>query len=337
MAMISPRRRPALAGAVLVASVCVSTLASRPARAGDDAKARAQKLFIEGLGDIEKGNKEAGCAKLRESLGLFAVPNTHFNVARCDENEGKIAAALDHWQRGLALIDGKDKRAKVARERIEELETRVPRLRIVVPAGQVVSTVVLDGTEMEPSALESPLRLEPGKHEIVVRAKGRQDKKHELELGEKERTEVVATPGPLEVAAVPTATATSTAKVPPPPPPPSGGWRRTAGFVAGGVGVAGFIAAGITGGVIMSQHGTITEECKDKKCSPEGDDLVQSNKTLLVANSVAWGVGIAGVGAGLALILTAPSSKTPKDEAPSAAFAPLFVPGGGGLGVTGRF
>jgi len=336
--MISPRRRPVFAGAVLVASVCVSALASGPASAGDDAKARAQKLFVEGLGDIEKGNKEAGCAKLRESLGLFAVPNTHFNVARCDENEGKIAAALDHWQRGLALIDGKDKRAKVAKERIEELETRVPRLRIVMPAGQVVSTVVLDGTEMEPSALEAPLRLEPGKHEIVVRAKGRQDKKYELELGEKERTEVVAAPGPVEVAVVPTATATATAKAPPPP-PPSGSWRRTAGFVAGGVGVAGFIAAGITGGVIMSQHGRISEECPDpaKKCSQTGAELVESNRTLLVANSVAWGVGIAGVGAGLALILTAPSSKTTKDEAPSAAFAPLFVPGGGGLGVAGRF
>jgi hypothetical protein len=334
MELSVPSRPRVYAGAVLFAATCVSTLVAGPASADDDAKARAQKLFVEGLADVEKGNKEVGCAKLRESLGLFAVPNTFFNVARCNENEGKIAAALEHWQRGLALIDGKDKRAKVARERIDDLETRVPRLRVVVPAGQAVSAVVLDGTEMPPSVLEAPLPLEPGKHEIVVRAKGRQEKKYTVELGEKERTEVVATPGPVEVAVVPTATATATA---PPPSPPSGNWRRTAGFVAGGVGVAGFIAAAITGGVIVAQHGDISAGCPDT-CSEDDDALVQSNKKLLVANSVAWGVGIAGVGAGLALILTAPSSKTPqKYEGPSAAFAPLFVQGGGGLGVAGRF
>ncbi|MDC0745374.1 hypothetical protein [Polyangium mundeleinium] len=311
-----------------------------------DDKARAQKLFIDGRKAIEVGDKANGCAKMRESMGLFAVANTLFNVAQCDEGEGKIAAALEHWERGLALIEAQDPRAKVAKERINALAPRVPRLRIVVPLGQPVSAVVVDGTEFAPSALSAPLHVEPGAHVIVVRAEGRPDRKHELTLAEKERTEFVATPaapGAPPPAVVPTATASATTSevVPPPPPPSSSNFRRTAGFIVGGVGVAGLIAAGVTGGVLASRDATIDGQCKDagndkKTCSQGAMDLINGSGPLFVANGIAWGVGVVGVGVGLALVFTAPSGKA-KDEAQSTAIVPFFVPGGGGASISGRF
>ncbi|MDC3958037.1 hypothetical protein [Polyangium jinanense] len=306
-------------------------------------KARAQQLFVEGRKAIEAGDKATGCAKMRESMGLFAVANTLFNVAQCDEGEGKIAGALEHWERGLALIDAKDPRAKVAKERINALSPRVPRLRIVVPPGQPVSAVVLDGTELSPTTLSAPLYVEPGSHTIVVRAEGRPDRKHELTLAEKERTEFVATPaapgpsGSSSANVVPTATASATGGGTPPPP---SSFRRTAGFIVGGVGVAGLIAAGVTGGVIMSKASGF-DACKKTRddggsCTIEQAD-VDTYNNLLVPNAVAWGVGIAGVGVGLVLVLTAPSSK--EGEAGKASFVPvpIVVPGGGGMGLSGRF
>lgn len=315
-----------------------------------DDKARAQQLFVEGRKAIEAGDKATGCAKMRESMGLFAVANTLFNVAQCDEGEGKIAGALEHWERGLALIDAKDPRAKVAKDRINALSPRVPRLRIVVPPGQPVSAVVLDGTELAPTALSAPLYVELGTHTIVVRSEGRPDRKHELTLAEKERTEFVATPAaPGPVAApsatvVPTATAsasaTSTGVGTPPPPPAS--FRRTAGFIVGGVGVAGLIAAGVTGGIVMSKSSGF-DACiqrrnatPSERCEIKSED-VDTYDSLLVPNAVAWGVGLAGVGVGLVLVLTAPSSK--EGEAGKASFVPvpIVVPGGGGMGLSGRF
>ncbi|HVK70299.1 MAG TPA: hypothetical protein VM694_37855, partial [Polyangium sp.] len=200
-----------LRGACLVAASLGLALVIGGAAYADetDDKARAQKLFVEGRKAIEAGDKAVGCAKMRESMGLFAVANTLFNVAQCDEGEGKIAAALEHWERGLALVDAKDARAKVAKERINTLSPRVPRLRIVVPVGQPVSAVVLDGTELAPSTLSAPLYVEPGSHAIVVRATGRPDRKHELTLAEKERTVFVASPAaPAAPAAVGSSSAT---------------------------------------------------------------------------------------------------------------------------------
>ncbi|MDI1451508.1 hypothetical protein [Polyangium sp. 6x1] len=337
--------RSLLRGACFVAAPCALALVIGGAAYADekDDKARAQKLFVDGRKAIEAGDKARGCAMMRESMGLFAVANTLFNVAQCDEGEGKIAAALEHWERGLALIDAKDPRTKVAKERIGALSPRVPRLRIVVPPGQPVSAVVLDGTELAPTTLSAPLYVEPGSHVIVVRAVGRPDRKHELTLAEKERTEFVATPaapgpsGSPSANVVPTATATATTTGGGTPPPPPASFRRTAGFIVGGVGVAGLVGAAVTGGIIMAKADTM-DDCRKTPatCTINPDDRA-TYKALLVPNAVMWGVGIAGVGAGLLLILTAPSS--PAGEAGKAAFVPvpLVVPGGGGVGLSGRF
>ncbi|MDI3287439.1 hypothetical protein [Polyangium sp. 15x6] len=326
----------------VTAALLHSALASSPVAADEDPKARAQKLFFEGLADIEAGHKQAGCTKLRESLSLFATPNTLFNVARCDEDEGRIAAALEYWQRGLSLIDAKDPRAKVAKARIDALDTRVPRLRVLSPEGQVSGAISLDGKDLGPSKLEAPLRVEPGKHVIVVRAPGREDKRYEVDLAEKERTEVVAEPGP-EVVPVdvpkPPPSTNSSAQVPPPSPTPASG-RRTAGFVVGGVGLLGIVAAGITGGMLVARDAQIMNDCDENGVCVKGSDgyaLSQASGPLLVGNAVAWGVGIAGIGAGLALVLTAPSGKAGEARGREASIAPLAVQGGGGLRISGRF
>jgi len=322
----------------VLASAAFAALAGGAAFGDEQAdKARAQQLFIEGRKAIEAGDKPTGCAKMRESLKLFAVANTLFNVAQCDEGEKRIASALEHWERGLALVDAKDARAAVAKERIAELDRLVPRVRIVVPAGQALASVSLDEVELSPASLAAPLKVEPGRHVIVVRQSGREDRRHELVLAEKERTEFVATPGPPLVSTAPSSSAsvgpvasgTGSVGVPPP-----GSGRRTAGFVVGGVGLAGLIAAGITGGLLASTDGSLDECTKAKNCTDKQGQVDKYN-ALVVANTVAFGVGLAGVAGGLILILTPPKAEAAKS--PDAKLVPLVVPGGGGLGLSGRF
>jgi hypothetical protein len=335
--------RAASLGLAVLGTALVSTAGAQ------DAKARAQRLFQEGVEAIDKGDSATGCAKLRESLSLFAVANTLFNVAQCEEDEGKLSAALEHLQRGLSLIDAKDKRAAVAKGRITALDAKVPRLRVVVPVGQAPTTVVVDGREFQANALDLPLRVDIGKHALIIRVAGRQDRKHEVALAAGERTEVVATQGPPAEATPPpaSASASSSASAPPlpptasasssatpPPPPPPGSGLRTAGFVSLGVGAAALIAAGVTGGMVLSRRATANTICgADKICPQTFQSQLDSDKALVAGNAVAWGVGLAGAGLGGVLLLLSPRSS--KGSAVNA--APIVVSRGAGIHVAGEF
>lgn len=300
-------------------------------------KALAQQLFLDGRQAIDANDWQTGCPKVRQSLELFAVANSHFTVAQCDEKEGHIAAALDHWERGVALVDDRnDPRTKVGKDRIAALEPRVPRIRVVMPPKNNLAIVSLDGADLTPSMIVAPLRVEPGNHVFVVRAPGRQNARTEINVAERERTEFVANVGAPKVADV-GPVGSSTAPVgsaePPPPPPPMPG-QKVAGFVIGGIGAASLLISAGTGAGALSAHNDLDElHCAEKGTCPP--DKVSAYQSLFLANAVTFGVGVAGVGAGLILILTAPKASV--DGSVNARVVPLSVPGGAGIGLSGRF
>ena len=111
---------------------------------------------------------------------------------------------------------------------------------------------------------------------------------------------------------------------------------RVGGFVALGVGVAGAIGAGVTGGLIVSHDDKVPDACRKFKCTGNAD--VDAVGSLLPVNAAMWVLGIAGVGAGVAmLVLGSKKPAAPKDQAPAAMVVPLPVNGGGGVSVIGRF
>lgn len=290
-----------------------------------DAKTRAQTLFLEGRKAIDENKWDEGCPKVRESLALFPVANSLFSLAQCEERDGLVASALSHWQRGVALVDDpKDPRTTVGNERIEALEPRVPRIRVIVPPESVGATVLLDGTEQTAATLATPLRVDPGKHVFIVRMKGRQDNRKEIDVAEKERTEFVAALGAVEgVGPVPTASGST------PPPPPSIHPRKVAGVVVAGIGVASLLVSAGTA-YKVDQLGDELAKCPARPCAQ-----LSTYQTFYVANAISFGVGVAGVGAGLLLLLTAP--KDAESTKPSAIVVPLVGPNSSGIGLSGRF
>jgi len=291
----------------------------------DDAEARkaeAERLFAAGQTAFEKNDSTQGCALMRQSLGLFAVANALFNVAQCDEKDGKLRSAYDHWRRGLSLVDPRDQRVPVVKTSIETLEARMPRIHVVVPETISNVHVVLDEVEIAPDKLTEPVFVDAGKHAIVFKKDGHEDKRAELVLAEAERTEVVAELGKA---------VEKGPDVPKPKPVNQG--LRTGGFVALGLGGAGIIGAAITGAWVVSKQTAIDTQCPKFACTPEGLDLVEQRSPLVVTNAVLWGVGIAGVGAGVAMLL----ASSPKSDAQAVVAAPLVLPNGGGIGLSGRF
>jgi hypothetical protein len=99
-----------------------------------------------------------------------------------------------------------------------------------------------------------------------------------------------------------------------------------------GVGGAG-LALGVVSGVLMLGHRSKLEDgCAGDLCPASLEDEMDAFTTWRTVSFVGYGVGIVGVGAGVALLLTAP-------RGPSAEQSARVVPwvGPGEIGLTGSF
>lgn len=318
-----PRPNLPLRTALLAASFVASFSGAAAGEPSEKDKAIAETLFKEGHAALDKGEHELACIKFRSSVALYPVPNSRANVAQCEEREGKLLDALKSWQKLVPEFGENDERRKVAKERIAALDVRIPQLTLVLDASVPADAAILvDNSAVDRAAISSPLRLAVGEHAIVVQAAGRKDQHLSITLVEGDRREIRVTPGQVTT---PDSTGTSA---------PNG--RRIAAFVSGGVGLASLVAAGITGGLIVKNNGEVEKGCHPgsggkTECNADSLQLIQDVKPLMVINGVAWGVGLAGVGLGVILLVSSGkgSSKT--------ALAPMVLPGGGGAALTGRF
>jgi hypothetical protein len=128
--------------------------------------------------------------------------------------------------------------------------------------------------------------------------------------------EVSVTNGTTATARQPEAS-TSVSPKPTPQPGPAPGvpaadshsGLRAAGFAVGGIGVAGFIAFGITGGLVLSTHSALQDACTNHTkepysgCNADAPSLASKGSALNVANAVSLGVGVAGVAIAIPLLV----------------------------------
>ena len=299
-------------------------------------KAAADRLFKEGRAAYDKGDYATACPKFAASQKADPAAGTLLNLAVCEERLGKVASAREHLSELLPQLGQKDDRLPFAMELVGKVDARVARLRVTLAEGAPAETVarLKQGDEQKTLAFGAEIVLDPGTYKLEITAPGRPDSQSELKLAEGQReARAIA---PAEAEAVKSKGKEEVVTPPPPPPPSSAPLRRTIGFVAGGVGVASFVVAGITGGIIVNKRSRLDELCgpTHKACSGNWENVREGAKGLLPVNTAMWILGIAGVGAGTVLILTSlGGDKTPPPVTPSAA----VLPGGGGVGMSGRF
>jgi len=324
---------PFVRGSRYVAPVLLVALSwATPARAQTGDNQQAESLFREGREAVDRGDYTTGCAKFAESLRLTQRPGPLLNLANCEEHQGRFVSALAHWTDGIALLPANDERVVAARQRVEALSRRIPRITIVLassaPDG---ATVTLDGAPVSRAALGVPQPMDLGEHVVVAAAPGHTDARSTLILGEGERREITVTPGMPAVAPPPVLT-------PPPivapPPPPSSDGARTAGFVIGGVGLVGVVVGAITGGMTIGKKSTVDKECDANRCTGlTARDAATAGKTLSTVSTVAFIAGGVGLAAGVVLVLTSGPRRAPT----TAVLGAMPMPGGGGFSLGGSF
>lgn len=266
----------------------------RPSAAAEDAP-RAEALYQQGKAAFKKGDFAGARASFAESQRLDPAAGTLLYLAECEERLGLLASAWEHAEHAVGALAPHDERLAAAKQRVLDLEKRLPRLLLTLaPDAPPGARVRSDSVELGAASLGVPLPIDPGAHEIVVSAPGRADRRYAVALAEKETKTLVVTVGPALASAPAPVDSTST--------------RRTLAYVAGGAGAVGVIGAVVTGVVVKTSEGTAANHCPKNLCDPAGIDAVSRGKTMLAVNAVAWGVGVVGLGVGVYLSATSRSS-----------------------------
>lgn len=295
-------------------------LFATPCLAGD---AGAEALFRAGREAAASGDYATACSRFAESHRLEPAAGTVFNLADCHEKRGQVASAWTRYREAKERLPAGDERAAFAAERIAALEPRLPKLLIELAPSASSATVKRDGVELGAASLGIAVPVDPGAHELVVQMSGRADHSVSIHVAEAESKRVVLEAGPA-LAAQPSANHNATSSA-------SGSSTATAGFVIGGIGVAGIATSLVLGAMVLDRKSTVDRECNGNVCSAEGVDAANSGKTLSTVSTIAFAAGAVGVGVGLYLVLSS------KPSPQSARIEFVSRPGLTGLALGGRF
>ncbi|MBI3203255.1 MAG: hypothetical protein HYZ29_17075 [Myxococcales bacterium] len=348
--------RPVLAAVALSFAVVAG---AGVAHAGD--KALAETLFQEGRKLFDAGKLDAACAKFDASQRQDPSPGTLINLGKCNEARGKTATAWANYKEAesLARNMSRTEQESAAAARATAIEPLLSRLEIKAPAQAIEGLAVKrNGVAISTDALGTASPVDPGEHEIEASAPGYKTWTSKVTVGKQKDSASVQIPD-LEKGAE-----AAPAVAPPPPatggePPPSkgaagasatadagsgGSSTKTFGYVLTGVGAVALIAGGYFGYAASKQASDAKNDdtlCPDKQCTPAGRDEIDAAEGKALISTIGVGVGVAALGTGIVLLVTAPSNKevaTSKRRALSAVrVAPFVDQKNAGLFVSGGF
>jgi hypothetical protein len=320
--------RAALAGLGFAGIVAASSAAAAPAR---DAAA-AETLFERGRAAVAAQDWEHACAAFEQSEALDPAAGTLLNLGECRVHLGKVASAWQDFVEALRELPADDERRSYAEGKIADVAKRVPRLTVLLrdhsPPG---TTVTRNGVEMPAATLGDALPVDPGRVSLVVQAPDHAPASFSVDLEEAETTRIEVAPGPLLPAreAAPAVRARSGAQ---------GTWR-TIGFVGIATGAAALATGAVTGILALSRASDYAAACGPSHACPDGGALDRAHsasadaKTLGGISTATLAAGGVLAAAGLAVVITHPSSR----ESGGSALEIAPAPGGAAAVWCGSF
>lgn len=300
----------------------------------------AEALFRDGRALMDAGKLSEACPKLGESHRLDPKAGTILNLAVCQEQLGQVAQAWASYVEAarFAARANQAGREKAAKKKAAELEAILSKLTIEMQGELKDFSIFIDGKAHSPVIVGTALPLDPGDHEVEVRAPGYLPFKSRVNLPKGPADIKLSVPLPLSpetpaasAAPPPAPPASSPPPISPPPPentilmPPSpppvlhspspkkeNSAMRTGAYIAGGVGAAGIVLGSIFGIRTFGLKADGDKECDADGylCSQAGLDAHSAARTSATVSTLSFGVGLAGVGTAVALwILSAPQQK----------------------------
>lgn len=285
-------------------------------------KAVAESLFREAKKLAKKGKLDDACPKFEESHRLDPQLGTLLHLATCHEQQGKTASAWAEYSAAAELAAERgDRREKLARKRAKALEAGLSRLTLKRDkrAEPDEVTIELDGKPLGDVTIGTPIPIDPGEHEITVKADGYRSSRHAIDVQIGDRLTLAI--GSLE---------RRSEDAPPDPDPETPARAEESaqplvGWVTFGIGGAVLIGGLALGGAAAAQRDAADEECDGRFCSDDGLAMHDTSRDFATASTVLVVVGALGVVAGITVVLTAPDS----EEQASVFISPTGIAVGG--------
>lgn len=182
--------RAGWAAALLVTAL--PALAAAQPEAGVDA-ARAE--MDRGLAAARAGDWETARDAFAHAWELAPRPLMLLNLGSAEIRTGRLVDAAATYQRFLDVADDSvtDSHRQTAREALEELDTRTPRVRVRVIGGEDDDRVDLDDRlDVE---RDTDLAIDPGEHTASLVRDGEAIAEQRFAIGERERRDVLLAVG----------------------------------------------------------------------------------------------------------------------------------------------
>jgi hypothetical protein len=294
----------------------------------DPVAQEAEHLFLEGREAVKKGELGRAAGLFLRSQELHPTVGTLLNLANVEEQLGKISRAVVHYELAMKELPENDDRGPVARDGIARLAPRVPTLRIDRAAGAPLAMAIrVDGVPLAASQIGAVRSLDPGSYTVTVEMEGRAERRYTVKVLEGARMTLAVEPGKPIVVAPPAAAQQRTSRL------SAAGWAFT------GFGVAGLGVGAVAGIAAIAKKSDAAAACPDPaRCGSPGLESAAAGRALAGVSTAAFVLGGVGVAAGVTLLVVG-RSKAPKqgDAASVTAVAPWALPGGGGVGMAGKF
>ncbi len=132
--------------------------------------AAGEALFNQATSLLGEGRTEEACAAFTASYKADATLGTLLNLASCHEKQGKLATAWAEFrevERKAASADQAE-RSSVAKGMADQLELRLPRLRVRVPADIPGLTVKRGTTVLDGQLLDAEIPVDLGTHVLLA-------------------------------------------------------------------------------------------------------------------------------------------------------------------------
>jgi serine/threonine-protein kinase len=301
-------------------------------------KAAAEALFQEATELVAAGNLTQACEKFEASNAIEPGLGVKLWLADCYDRAGRTASAWGLFSEAAALAQqsGQTERERAANQRASELEKRLSRLELKLPAEGLPNglVVTLDGATIPEASLGSALPIDPGTHTVGLKAPGYKPIELSAEVAPGPATVSLDVPQLEREPARPKPTAQPGA-MPVVAPARPGTTQRTLGWTLGGLGVLSFAGAGFLAYRAHDLDSASRDHCLTEEpnaCDAEGARLRDQARTFGNAATAATIAGAALTATGVVLLLTAPKSS----EGRSLAIGTRVTPTSSALILTGR-
>jgi hypothetical protein len=301
----------------------VMVLASAARAEQPTSVARAETLFQAARQLMREGRYAEACPKLEESQSLDPAPGTRLNLADCWEHAGRTASAQREFLAvaSNAESSGEKERATIARDRAKQLENKLTRLALMVPAeARLPGLQVYQNSVLVAEAdWSKPRPVDPGSFVIEARAPGRRSYKSEFALRGDSATHNLTIPLLVPDAGAGSSPSTEGS------PTTRAQWLQRGGAGLAGLGVVG-IALGTVLGVraVKLYHRSQDEGCDERDtCTPDALETRRSAVAAGNVSTVSFVIGGAMLAGGAGLYVWGSRERASERAGLNARVAPL--------------